>query len=298
MDATRARLLPSCNLLVVHGSNWGKSMAYWQQQRNTVREYDWEGDVVWEYRAPRVVHHDVQRLSNGNTIFLQRASVLYDVARGSWEEVDSFEGLSKKELADSNKRKVQSDVVVEVDSSGKVVWEFALHEHLDVKECGKLACKNPADSKRWLGQPRDWTHTNTVSVIPENKWFDRGDERFRPGNIMIMPRSWWRAYVIDKKTKKLVWQYDGEYDGGLLTPHEVHMIEKGFPGAGNVLIFDNGTDKRRNHSVALEIDPSSKKAVWAYHPGNEFYSRAAGSLQRLANGNCRENVPAGASTRY
>lgn len=34
-----------------------------------LREYSWEGEIVWEHADDRQ-HHDFQRLSNGNTIFL------------------------------------------------------------------------------------------------------------------------------------------------------------------------------------------------------------------------------------
>jgi hypothetical protein len=47
-----------------------------------VVEYNWDGEVVWEckvpggpyreigYPSPGIIHHDLQRLSNGNTIFI------------------------------------------------------------------------------------------------------------------------------------------------------------------------------------------------------------------------------------
>jgi len=62
------------------------------------------------------------------------------------------------------------------------------------------------------------------------------------------------------------------------------MISERLPGAGNILIFDNGGRKRKS-SVALEINPITKEVVWAYENGFEFYSRAGASLQRLPNGN-------------
>ena len=34
-----------------------------------VMELDWEGNLVWAYRDP-MVHHDFQRLPNGNTLVL------------------------------------------------------------------------------------------------------------------------------------------------------------------------------------------------------------------------------------
>jgi hypothetical protein len=69
------------------------------------------------------------------------------------------------------------------------------------------------------------------------------------------------------------------------------MIAPELPGAGNILVFDNGRDK--GTSFALEIAPDTKEVVWAYDVGEEFYSGAAGTLQRLPNGNTliSEDVP-------
>ncbi len=61
VDATRARLLPNCHLLVVHGSKWGNKVEPWRSLRRKVREYDWNGKVVWEYEGDEILHHDVRR---------------------------------------------------------------------------------------------------------------------------------------------------------------------------------------------------------------------------------------------
>jgi len=80
-----------------------------------------------------------------------------------------------------------------------------------------------------------------------------------------------------------VWKYTGDYKGGLRFSHEAQMIPKGYPGAGNIIIFDNGRAPRGTY--ALEISPVTKQVVWAYEDGMNFFSKAKGALQRLKNGN-------------
>jgi GH43 family beta-xylosidase len=73
------------------------------------------------------------------------------------------------------------------------------------------------------------------------------------------------------------------------------MIEKGMPGAGNILMFDNGTDRKESilggdpepakMTVILEINPATKQIVWLYQDGRDFYSAIQGTQQRLPNGN-------------
>ncbi|RMG40766.1 MAG: hypothetical protein D6719_09995, partial [Candidatus Dadabacteria bacterium] len=102
VDAERARLLPDGHLLVIHGSKWGRSRNPWKKLRRTVREYSWDGDVVWEYTAPDIVHHDLHRLPNGNTIFLMRSLLPRE---------------KTLQISDASRRKspVRADAVVEVN---------------------------------------------------------------------------------------------------------------------------------------------------------------------------------------
>jgi hypothetical protein len=272
LDVDRARLLPNGNILVIHGSRWGRTRPPWSEMRQIIREYNWEGEVKWEYVADDVAHHDLQRLPNGNTIFLGRALV---------------PPLIQSRITDEMRRAAQtrSDSVVEVTPEGEIVWEWLAHDHLDVNYCGARGCDYLQVSKDASKELEDWTHVNTVHVLPENKWYEKGDQRFKPGNVMIMPRNWWTALIVDRESGKLVWEYNGDYRGGISGGHEPHMIEKGFPGAGNILIFDNGTSSHLGESIALEINPVTKEVVWTYEDGENFHSRTRGSLQRLKNGN-------------
>jgi hypothetical protein len=54
---------------------------------------------------------------------------------------------------------------------------------------------------------------------------------------------------------------------------------------GNILIFDNGLDRRASRIV--ELDPLRKEIVWEYQAAEpqDFFSLRKASSQRLANGN-------------
>ncbi len=260
LKVVRAKLLKNCNLLVVHDE---------KNLYKKVREYSWDGKVEWEYKAPGIVHHDIVRLDNGNTLFPYKNILRYSL---NPQDQNSLKG------------KLRSDVVLEISPKGEKVWEWAADKHLDIYSCGLRGCgKTKPNSKHWLNKFRDWSHINTTRLIPPNKWYDKGDERFKPGNVITLPRNLWTPIIVDRDTKEVVWKYAGDYKGGVRFPHESHMIPVGYPGAGNILIFDNGRKKRG--SFALEVNPVTKKVVWVYEDGMNFASTAHGALQRLKNGN-------------
>lgn len=272
-DAMRARLLPNCNLLVLHGTKWGIERQPWRSMRDYVREYDWEGNLVWEYKAKNTAHHDVHRLENGNTLFLHR---------------DSLPRRFREQIRDPLRRemRIRPDEILEVTPSGEIAWHWKAWEHFSVNRCGPSPCPMmKPESKEMEKNSFDWTHANGSFPLPENRWFDSGDTRFRPGNILLTVRNWSTVYIIDRQTGKPVWEYSGEYEGGLSGGHEAHMIPPGFPGAGNILIFDNGRWNHFGESYLLEVNPKTKKPVWIYDVGEMFFSPVAGSVQRLKNGN-------------
>jgi hypothetical protein len=78
-----------------------------------MRAYDWDGNVIWEHIDDHQ-HHDARRLLNGNAVYI------------AWQEFTPDEashlkgGLSGTEMDG----KVYGEVVREVGSDGKIVWEF------------------------------------------------------------------------------------------------------------------------------------------------------------------------------
>ena len=126
-------------------------------------------------------------------------------------------------------------------------------------------------------------------------------------------------YVVDPATGNIVWKIGPYFDqtpelrklGWIIGQHHAHMIPRGLPGEGHILVFDNGgwggydvpnpgsptgvKAALRDHSRVLEIDPVAMKIVWQYTPTeagflapmdcNRFYSPFISGMQRLPNGN-------------
>ena len=162
-------------------------------------------------------------------------------------------------------------------------------------------------------------HINSISTLGPNKWYDAGDERFHPDNIIFDARNTNILGIISKKTGEIVWQIGPNYDtneklkklGWIIGQHHFHMIPKGLPGEGDLLVYDNGgaagyglpnpsspygrLNAIRDYSRVLQIDPITLEIKWQYTPeeaghnlftdGSKFYSPYISSAQRLPNGN-------------
>lgn len=261
-------------------------------RNKVVGELDWDGKVVWQWgdKAPGGAaqqHHDQRRLANGNTLVL--ANRLHPV-----------KGFEVPQVID--------DVIYEVTPAGKVAWSWTASEHLEefgfTAEQLKLvhASKNP-----------DVLHINNLGPVGPNKWFDGGDKRFHPDNLLLDSREANFIAIIDRQTGKVAWrlgpnlprlnpyapaqvprpvdQFSGQ--------HDAHIIPAGLPGAGNLLVFDNQGEagyprvplSLLGGSRVLEIDPVKGEIVWQYsaadsgQPGWAFFSAFISSARRLPNGN-------------
>jgi len=209
-----------------------------------VIEMDWDGAEVWS--CPCQVHHDFQRLENGNTMV-----------------------LCEREIEDPRiaPGRLLSSYLMEVTPRREVVWEWRSEDHIE-------------DFTRTLGVqfPRpnpDWTHTNTVQVLPETP--ASRDRRFKAGNVIISPRELDAAVIIEKETGKIVW---GWGPGTLSRQHATIVLPN-----GHLICFDNG--RERKASAVWELDLLSGRIVWSYQ-GDEkepFYASALSNAQRLPNGN-------------
>ena len=240
----------------------------WRQ--GNVREYGWNGDLVWEYWVDGKTKTGsvAERLPNGNTLFMYKEPLRdehiaqFDGPRENWSGADH----------------ILADCLLEVTAKGEIVWTWKSYDHLDL------------NNHLEIDFVPNWTHFNGLQSLPENKWYDAGDERFRPGNVLVSPRTLGFIFIIDKQTGKVVWEYSGDYRGGLAGQHEPMMVEKGVRGAGNIVVLDNGIPPLRNviHaglSHVLEIDPVAEEIVWKYEAGAQFFTPWGGGVTRLPNGN-------------
>ncbi len=318
------KLLPGGRIL---GSSGVRDKQFSHQDQLDLLQVDWDGNVQWSFAqhayvedagyAPRWIarqHHDYQREGN---------PVGYYVPGMDCRTADGNTLI----LAHRNANKLRitgypllDDCVYEVDWQGQKVWEWQALDHfheLGLSEIEKNAlCRNPNLRDCGLG---DWAHINSMSVLGPNKWYEAGDERFHPDNIIMDSRDLNIIFIISKETGKIVWQLGSDFSatkelrsiGQIIGQHHAHIIPKGLPGEGNLLVFDNGgfagyglpspTSKeglkahRRDFSRVLEINPITLNIEWQYTPAQAklarpmqahyFYSPLVSSAQRLPNGN-------------
>ena len=141
----------------------------------------------------------------------------------------------------------------------------------------------------------DYLEINDLQVLGPNRWYDAGDQRFNPDNLMFDSRKGNFVAIIDKKTGGIVWRLGPNFPGSEYSPdqrilnkrvprpvdqisgqHNAHLIAKGLPGAGNLLLFDDQGGAGfppaalgiYAGSRILEIDPVKQQIVCQYTGAN------------------------------
>lgn len=306
------------------------------QDNKDLAQVDWDGNVVWyfdklEYvhdpnEEPRWIarqHHDYQR--TGNPVGYYSPNMETQTNSGN-TLILAHKNLTQPEIS---AHPLLDDIIIEVNWEGEIIWEWLMSDHfeeLELREVSKNAlARNPniVGKSEMFGKKGDklfgdWAHVNSMSLLGPNKWYDNGDARFHPDNIIIDCRDLNFIAIIDKQTGKFTWKLGPYYDtpetkhiGWIIGQHHAHMIPQGLPGAGNILVFDNGgwagydapnpgspeglLAALRDYSRVLEIDPTTLEIVWQYTPkeaglsvpldAQRFYSGFISGMQRLPNGN-------------
>ena len=283
---------------MVSGSTSGKA----QEFDNLVLE-DWDGNILWELnynekKYPKQ-HHDYQ--FNGS------ATGYYSPAEkpAPLEGRVLIDGRAKLDMPEISGRPLDDEYIYEVDVKSKeIVWQWnaaSSFDQLDLTPSAKEVIKK---------QGGNWIHINSVSYVGPNKWWDEDPVKysmFNPENIIWDGRLINVLGITDRKGN-IVWKVGPDYDatpelkmlGQIIGQHHCHMIPKGLPGEGNILVFDNGGEcgwgdlhANRACSRVIEFNPVTLEVVWEYNPTgvtdmpNEptFFSSYISSAQRLPNGN-------------
>jgi hypothetical protein len=321
LDGFPNKILPGGFVL---GSSGSRNPRYGFQDHLVLLQVDWEGKIVWQFKANEFVedpgslggyiarqHHDFQREGSSTGYF----------APGSLPKTNSgstlilvHKNVLNKKISD---KVLLDDRFIEVDWQGNIIWEWLPSEHFD--ELGfdegakNVLFRDPSIISSGQG---DWLHINSISTLGPNQWYDAGDERFHPDNIIWDARNANILAITDKKTGKIVWRVGPDFGasealkhlGWIIGQHHLHMIPRGLPDEGNLLVFDNGgwggyglpsgtsryglNDKHRDYSRVLEFNPITLKVEWEYTAAKagytdtyRFYSPYVSSAQRLPNGN-------------
>ncbi|MEY2934280.1 MAG: hypothetical protein RL033_5029 [Pseudomonadota bacterium] len=331
------KLLPGGHVL---GSTGERDPRNGAQDQLDLVQVDWDGNVVWRFErlehiqdpgaSPRWFarqHHDYQRQGNPVGYYSPGQEPL--TARGN-TLILAHENVTNPAISE---RPLLDDKIIEVDWEGNIVWQWRPHEHFEelgfdadaraalrrnpnVRALGAGALGGATPPVEGFG---DWLHINSLSLVGPNKWFDAGDRRFHPDNLIWDAREANIIAIVDKQSGKIVWKLGPRYDGSdaerrlgwIIGQHHAHIIPRGLPGEGNLLVFDNGgwagygaphpsapdglKTAQRDHSRVLEINPTTLEIEWQYTPREagfvvpldaaRFYSPFISSAQRLPNGN-------------
>ena len=298
-----------------------------------VEMFDWDGNVIWNYviRDSRFcLHNDIEPLPNGNVLMILWEYKTREDAIEAGINPDFFHTYGG----------VLTDIIIEVEpvfpDKGNIVWEWHVWDHLiqdfdsskqnfgTVSEHPELINMNyegrtPIATISNYLQPLisvDLIHINAldyneeldqivfstfflneICIIDHNlttleaeghtagRYGRGGDLLYRWGN----PVNYERGNISDKK---------------LFTPHDVQWIEKGCPGEGNLIVYNNGFARPQGNFSSIEelILPICSHGnyyleencsygptdpVWNYtsDPKTEMYSPIMSGVQRLPNGN-------------
>ena len=319
-------LLPGGQVL---GSSGERNPRFGKQDYVDVIQVDWDGNVVWRFDRFAYIedpgepsrwmarqHHDLQREGSPCGYFAPGLSPRCD---GGNTLILGHRNIQLPEISD---QPLLDDVIYEVNWQGEIVWRWACSDHFAAygfSESARSVLRQNPNLPPTGGGPGDWMHLNAMAVLGPNRWHDAGDDRFRPDNIIWSAREANIIAIVDKRSGEIVWQLGPEYTGDdrfealgwIIGQHHAHMIPRGLPGEGHILVFDNGgwagygspgpsaptgnKNARRDYSRVLEIDPTTLEIAWQYTPkeiglvqpmdSNRFYSPFVSSAQRLPNGN-------------
>jgi hypothetical protein len=202
-------------------------------------------------------------------------------------------------------KSLNDDRIIEVSPDGEIVWEWSAGPHID--EFGFNEAARAAIAAGGGRGNYDWIHLNSATYLGPNRWFDDGDERFAPDNVIVSSRTASLVAIIDR-SGAVAWSLGPDVTADpetrrirqIIGQHDAHMIAADLPGAGNILIFDNGGSSgfgppspiapngsgvyARATSRIIEVDPVTYELVWSYD-GPNFYAMNISGVQRLPNGN-------------
>ncbi len=301
-----ARLLENGNLLTI------------PRKDMHVREVDRNGNTLWECTQERL-HHDALKMPNGNVLLLSQQPKTAEeaIAAGADPDFVDTDGLMVPHV-------IEAKLIGRANC--EIVWEWSAWDHLiqDVdpsKANHGVVAEHPEliDVNFRLSSTtaasKHWAHSNGLDYNPE---LDQ---------IVLSPRHFSEVWIIDHSTTTAEaashsggksgkggdllyrWGNPRSYRAGtaddqrLFWQHNPHWIAPGLPGAGNILVFNNGAefaDLSRGYSSVDEIAPpvdgasyrlnpdsSPAEPVWVYTAAtpSDFFARYLSGAQRLPNGN-------------
>jgi hypothetical protein len=186
--------------------------------------------------------------------------------------------LRKDNAAD----RAEGDKIVQIAvADGKIVREFSIADviaanpGIDILELRRLHKSWARENLR--GKPGRWLsdpfHLNDVDPLPRD--LAGRFPMFSAGDLLISARELNLIFVLDPRTLAIKWWRVGD---------TIRQHDPDWTANGRLSIFNNRM--ARDYSEIVEIDPATfAKTVVVDGKDIDFYSRVAGSHQRLPDGN-------------
>lgn len=300
-----------------------------------LQRVSWEGEVVWEWRLSepgRILHHDIEPLPNGHVLAMvwELTSKQESIALGRRPEAAPEAGLNFERVI---------EIAPRPPRGAEIVWEWRVRDHLvqdhdpalphhgdPAEHPGRFdlnALTAPAISAEELAQLQalgyvpddatpadldaDFLHANSIDYhagldqiaisVPQigEVWIldhapsteeargARGDLLYRWGNPAVYGRG-------ADSPRQLFFQHDARW------------IPEGFPGAGKLLVFNNGRDRPEGpwssvEEIAPPLGRDGRYALeagrpyaplrpgWSWRLPPERFAPFISGAERLANGN-------------
>ena len=248
---------------------------------------DWNGKVLREFilnEPDRITTHGVTPMPNGNILCIGRE---FKTMADAIKKGRNPKSLPKQGVFGLDVGSVLgfwSPFIIEVDPSNNIVWEFHKWDNIGTGP-DEFDINYMTPEVTPLGAAVNWSYFNGVDYDPKT---DR---------LIVTDRQFSEVYMIDRKTKKVVWRYGnpsawgagkrpGFADNGdqkLFGPHHPTFLPN-----GHIQVHDNGWMRPTgNYSRVVEIDPLTDREVWEFRAERplNYASAYQSGAQRLPNGN-------------
>jgi len=286
-----------------------------------IQKRAFDGTLLWDFRwdgPDHWQHHALSVMPNGNVMFI------------AWDILTNAEAIALgRNPAFLTGSVFMPDSIIEVEITGpttaNVVWEWYLKDHLIQDfDPTKANFGVVADHPELLDvnyppgalSNGDFNHANAVYYDPLRDLVvfnsHRQDEFYLIDHSTTTAEAAGHTGGAYGKGGDILyrWGNPAAYRAGtsadqqLFNQHNVYIIPEGYPGAGNVLLYNNqaGTPVGQNYSAVVELEipwspggfsllPNGTYGpaapLWIYTAPNptDMYSGGQGSVERLPNGN-------------
>jgi hypothetical protein len=283
-----------------------------------VQEFAWDGSVLWDFQYVANTyhsHHDIALTPAGNVFLLVWEDVSRAGAIAAGRDPSLIQGSS-----------FWSEKIIELDpNTGSVIWEWRVWDHLvqDYSSSSPgygVITDNPQlldlNFPQEVPGQGDWLHCNSIDYSPV---LDQ---------LIMSCRNFDEIWVIDHSTttaeaaghsggnsgkggdilyrwgNPIAYGRGTNADRQFFQQHDTTWIADGLPGAGNILVFNNGNvrptgawssvdelvppvDTQGNYSLVpgASFEPSAPVWSWFDSPPTAFFAPGLSGVQRLENGN-------------